>query len=420
MNNIRHEVMLPRTDTGPTTHEDTGPVHTDPATGMTVVQPDAGPSGRGLSAVIWGTLLSLTVAVCWAAYAEVDQVTRGLGAIIASQKTQVVQAPEGGVIQELLVREGDAVRAGQVLARLDASLGEVMARQASLQAAIVRLKAELLGHALTFPPSLQAFPDIIQAQRRLHAHRTSALQSELDALTASLRLAEEELVLNERLLASGDVSRTEVIRLRRQANDIRSQINNRRNKFLQDAQTELAKAEDELATVTQTVTQRQSVLAQTQLVAPVKGVVRNVRFTTVGAVLRTGDELMSIVPTADTLIVEAKIRPSDIAFIQTGMPANIKVDAYDSAIFGALNGRVTYISPDTLTEEGSRPGAEGATFYRVHVETEDRTFKKRPQQAMELIPGMTATVEIKTGQNNVLRYLMKPLTKTLDESLGER
>ena len=144
------------------------------------------------------------------------------------------------------------------------------------------------------------------------------------------------------------------------------------------------------------------------------------RFTTKGAVLRAGDELLTIVPTADSLIVEAKIRPADIAFIKKGMPANIKIDAYDYAVFGTLNGEVIYISADTLTDENAKAGTENATYYRVHVETKDRTFKKRPNETLELIPGMTSTVEIKTGKNNVLRYLFKPLIKTVDQSFGER
>lgn len=397
----------------------------NPATGLYEIPPEVRSNRTIQSPVIWGVLVTLITGFTWAGFAELDQVTRGSGSIIASQKTQVVQSPDGGVIEELLVKEGDVVKADQVLAKLDqgkvgASLGEVIAKQYSLQAAIVRLNAEILETPIKFPEGLQAYPEIIEAQTRLYQRRKQALNEETGSLAKSLRLAEEELALNENLLATGDVSRTEVIRLRRQANDLQSQISNKRNKFFQDAQTELAKAEDELASVSQTVNQRQAALAYTNLTAPVSGVVRNVRFTTKGAVLRAGDELLTIVPTADSLIVEAKVRPADIAFIKKGMPANIKIDAYDYAVFGTLNGEVIYISADTLTDENAKAGSENATYYRVHVETKDRTFKKRPNETLELIPGMTSTVEIKTGKNNVLRYLFKPLIKTVDQSFGER
>lgn len=400
-------------------------IELNPATGLYEVPVDVNTPGKIQSPVIWAVFATLAVAVGWAAFAEIDQVTRGTGAIIASQKTQIVQAPDGGVIEELLVREGDVVKPNQVLAKLEqgkagAAVAEVFAKQNSLQAAIVRLRAEVLETPMVFPQSLKAFPEIIDAQTRLFQKRKQALNEEVGALARSLRLAEEELKLNENLLATGDVSRTEVIRLRRQANDLQSQITNKRNKFFQDAQAELAKAEDELASVTQTVNQRQASLDYTSLTAPLGGVVRNVRFTTKGAVLRPGDELLTIVPTADSLIVEAKIRPADIAFISKGMPANIKVDAYDYAIFGALNGEVIYISPDTLTDENAKAGSDNATYYRVHVETKDRTFAKRANETLDLIPGMTTTVEIKTGKNNVLRYLFKPLVKTMDQSFGER
>ncbi|MFN4329138.1 MAG: HlyD family type I secretion periplasmic adaptor subunit [Limnobacter sp.] len=379
------------------------------------------------SPVIWVVLVTLVIALGWAAWAELDQVTRGTGAIIASQKTQIVQAPDGGVIEELLVREGDVVKPNQLLATLDtakagAAVAEVVAKQGSLQASIVRLRAEVLETPMTFPDSLKKYPDIIAAQTRLYQKRRQALNEEVSALVKSLKLIEEELVLNEKALATGDVSKTEVIRLRRQANDLQSQITNRRNKYFQDAQAELAKAEDELATVSQTVNQRQASLDYTRLTAPVGGAVRNVRFTTKGAVLRPGDELLTIVPTADALIVEAKIKPSDIAFIRKGMTANIKVDAYDYSIYGTLEGVVTYISPDTLTDDqGTRQATgEPTTYYRIHVETRDRSFKKRADEQLDLIPGMTTTVEVKTGKSSVLRYLFKPVVKTLDQALVER
>lgn len=162
---------------------------------------------------------------------------------------------------------------------------------------------------------------------------------------------------------------------------------------------------------------RREQLAYTEVRAPMDGVVRNVRLTTRGGVARPGDEILQIVPLEDDLIVEAKVRPADIAFIKTGLPATVKLDAHDYSIYGSLQGTVSYISADTLNEE-TRAG--DMTYYRVQVKTRDRNLSSRDNERIDIQPGMTASVEIKTGRQTVLRYLTKPITKTLDESLGER
>lgn len=209
----------------------------------------------------------------------------------------------------------------------------------------------------------------------------------------------------------------EVLRLQRQIADIDGQITNRRNKYFQDAQAEMTKAEEELAALLQAVAQREDQLGRTELHAPAKGIVKNVRVTTPGAVLRPGEEVLQIVPADDALIFEARVRPADIGFLKPGLPGTIKVDAYDFSIYGGLNGQVTYISADTLSEDlrqGEQP------YYRVQLKAQGRSFSKRMDDRMDLQPGMTATVEIKTGTNTVLRYLAKPLIKNLQESLTER
>ncbi|MFN4329194.1 MAG: HlyD family type I secretion periplasmic adaptor subunit [Limnobacter sp.] len=377
------------------------------------------------SRVMWWIMGAMVILVTWAAFAEIDQVTRGSGQIIASSKTQTIQAPDGGVVEELNVREGDVVKPNQILAKLDtskveAAFKEAEAKRAALSATVVRLKAEVLNLPLgAFPPLLKDYPDIVQAQRLLFQRRQTAVNQEVGALNRTLALATKELDLNKSLLSTGDVSLTEVIRLERQISEIQAQITNRKNKYFQDSQAELAKAEEDLAAIEQTSAQRRASLDYTVLTAPVGGVVKNVRFTTRGAVLRAGDELLTIVPADNELIVEAKIKPSEIAFIKRGLPAKVKIDAYDYTIYGTLDGEVVYISADTLTEEGNR-NAEQQTYYRVHVRTDGRTFKNRPNEQLDLIPGMTATVEVKTGNNTVLKYLIKPMVKTLNESLGER
>ncbi|MGB7213838.1 MAG: HlyD family efflux transporter periplasmic adaptor subunit [Gammaproteobacteria bacterium] len=210
--------------------------------------------------------------------------------------------------------------------------------------------------------------------------------------------------MNRPLLSTGDVSRTEVLRLERQAAELAGRIVDRRNRYVQELQTELTKTEEELVTAVQVRKQREDQLRRTELRAPTEGVVKNVRFTTVGAVLRAGDEVLQIVPTDDELIVEAQVQPADIGFIRLGQPASVKFDAYDYTIYGQGVGQVTYISADTLTEQTSRGEV---SYYRVHVEVDASGMqKRRPRESIELQPGMTATVEIKTGQSTVLRYLL--------------
>ena len=376
----------------------------------------------GSRVVLWASLLSLVVAVGWAAVSEIDQVTRATGKVIASSRSQVVQAVEGGVLETLNVREGDAVQQGQLLAvldktRLNAQFQESRAKAVALGAQVARLKAEVYGTPLQLSADLRDYPDIAAAQTALLRKRLDALAEDLAALERSADLVRRELALNEPLLATGDVSEVDVIRLRRQLSDLQAQMTSRRNKQFQDAQAELARAEDELASVRQNVAQREDALSRTELRAPLAGTVKNVRVTTLGAVLKSGEELLQIVPAGDDLVVEVRIRPQDIAHLKPGLPAQVKIDAYDYTIYGMLDGTLSYISPDTL-EEGLR--ANEQPYYRGLVTTRGLQFRKRPQEALEIQPGMTASVDIVTGRNTVLRYLTKPLIKTVDGAMGER
>jgi adhesin transport system membrane fusion protein len=210
-------------------------------------------------------------------------------------------------------------------------------------------------------------------------------------------------------------SRAEVLKLQRQVAEIQGQITNRKN--FQDAQAELTKAQEDLEAAEQLLAQRKEQWAYTEVRAPMDGVVRNVRLTTRGGVAKPGDEILQIVPVEDDLIIEAKVRPADIAFIKPGLPATVKLDAYDYSIYGSLLGTVSYISADTLNEE-TREGVQ--PYYRVQIKTSSRSLSSRRNERLEIQPGMTATVEIKTGSKTVWRYLTKPITKTMDESLGER
>ncbi|MEI8304315.1 MAG: HlyD family efflux transporter periplasmic adaptor subunit [Burkholderiales bacterium] len=360
--------------------------------------------------------------IAWANWAEIDQITRAPGQAIASSRNQVVQAPEGGVLAELLVREGSSVRRGQLLFRFERNKAEAGSLEAeakvvALKAAVARLRAELLGGKPVFGPELRRYPEFTATQQALFDKRQSALAEELAALARSQSLVRDELEMNLPLLRTGDVSRAEVLKLQRQLAEIEGQITNRRNKYLQDSQTEFAKAQEDLAAAEQVLAQRREQLGYTEVRAPMDGVVRNVRLTTVGGVARPGEEILQIVPVEDSFLFEAKVRPADAAFVKTGLPATVKLDAYDYTIYGSLPGEVTYISVDTLSEDNR---ANEQPYYRVQIRTTARNLVAANGRRIDIQPGMTASIEIRTGSNTVLRFLLKPVIKTLHEALGER
>lgn len=376
-------------------------------------------SGRIL---IWGCAMALAGFLVWANWAELDQITRASGQVIASSRNQVIQVSDGGVLVELPVREGAQIRRGQLLARFDKTKAESIylesaAKAAALRASVARLNVEVFGGELRFPAELARYPEFRANQLALLKKRQGALREEVSALESSMMLVKEELEMNLPLLKTGDVSRSEILKLKRQVVDIQAQITNRRNKYLQDSQTDLVKAQEDLAGVLQVVTQRKEQLGFTEVRAPMDGIVRNVRLTTLGGVAKPGEEIMQIVPSNDDLIIEAKVKPADIAFIRPGLSAAVKLDAYDYTIYGRLKGEVSYISADTLNED-VRNNEE--PYYRVQVKTSGRNLVGRNTESIVIQPGMTGTVEINTGQKTVLSYLTKPITKTFSESMGER
>jgi len=375
--------------------------------------------GGALFLIIIGGLLLIG---WWAYVSQLDVVTRASGVVIPTSRVQSIQSLDGGVVDELKVKEGDVVEKGQLLLRIDrekvqAVYREGLSKVASLEAAVARLRSEVLGVPLKFPESSQAFPEVVGAQKILYGKRLAALNEEIAMLQETKMLVEKELSLNEPMLITGEVSEVDVIRLRRQANEIKGAIMQRRNKYMSESQTELAKAQDELSSQTESLAGRKKILDQVNIFAPVKGVVKNVRITTQGGVIRPAEEIMQIVPIDEELLIEIKIRPADVAFLRPGLFASIKLDAYDYTIYGTLNGELTYISPDTLREETAR---EEIKYYRGIVRTAGSKLRGRRLEKIEIIPGMTATAEIKTGQRTVMQYLLKPITRGLSESLHER
>jgi len=376
-----------------------------------------------------GRILVLTSAaaiggfIAWANWAEIDQITRAPANVIASSRNQVIQELDGGIVEQILVKEGSFVKQGETLVRFEkakteTSYLESRAKAAALRGAIARLTAEVNGGEPQFPAELDEYPRIRANQEMLFRTRQQAIAEELKALRQSLQLVESELNINLPLLQSGDVSKAEVLKLQRQVAEIQGAMTNKRNKYLQDSQTDLSKALEDLAGLEQIMAQRKDQLQHTVLASPMDGVVRNIRITTRGGVARPGEEIMQIVPIEDDLLIEAKVKPSDIAFVKPGLPATVKLDAYDYTIYGSLPGTVSYISADTMSDETR--SANEPPYYRVQVKTKVSDMVQHGPKRIEIQPGMTASVEIKTGSNTVWKYLTKPITKTLNESLAER
>lgn len=376
--------------------------------------------------LIFLVLLITAGFMLWAIFAEVEQYARSPGIVIASARTQIVQSANDGVIESVFVHEGDRVKKGSILARLDGSQVEAaqqdsLAKVAALKAATARLQAEVFGRPLRFPPEIASYATFVSNQKELFQRRQNALSAEISNLQKGLRLVREELDLSLPLLETGDIGKAEVIRLKKQVAEIEGHVTNRRNKYFQDAQAEMTKAEEDLATQEQILAERTAIFERTELRAPSDGLVRKILLTTPGAKVRPGEVVMELLPTDSMLIVEVKLKPVDIAFIRIGLPAAIKLDAYDYSVYGILRGEVSYVSPDALTED-TRAGEQ--VYYRVHIRIDSGALaehnRESAKKAVEIQPGMTASVDIRTGSQTVFAYLTKPVTKTFSESLGER
>lgn len=370
----------------------------------------------GLSLVL--LLAVLLTGWRWADSAVLDEVTRGEGKVIPSSREQVIQSLEGGILAELLVREGDVVEHGQVLLRIDdtrsgASLREGEIRTHVLEAEIARLRAEANGAAPVFPDD--ARPDIVERERKLFQSRRNALNESIASLVRNLRLAEEELSMTEPMVARGAVSEVEVLRLKRDIIELRGRIQDRRNSFRTEARERLAEKEAELAAAEEIVTARADQVTRSTVRAPMRGTVKNIRVRTVGGVIGPGQDIMEIVPLEDRLLVEARIRPADVAFLRPGQPATVKITAYDYSIYGGLEGELVQIGADTISDEQNPQ----ETYYRAYVRTESAHLEGK-DGPLPIIPGMIASVEVLTGHKTVLEYLLKPVLKVRDTALRER
>ncbi|WP_016957405.1 HlyD family type I secretion periplasmic adaptor subunit [Catenovulum agarivorans] len=413
----------------------------------------------------------LTSLLLWAAFAEIDEVTVGAGKVIPSQQVQIIQNLEGGILKEVFIREGDVVNPGDKLLSIDETrfLSEYREQQAhayGLIADITRLRAELdsietsNGQFNIQPIELdfanaQAYPELINRQKALYAERIrnlanqvkildqqvtqkeqqlNELASKIDHAQRSYQLVSKELDMTRPLANSGVVSEVELIKLERAANDVKGELSslqllrpkiraeveemeNKRTevvlKFRSEVQKELAKAESELTPLDEALVSSQDRLKRTNVFSPVKGTIKTININTVGGVIQPGMDLIEIVPLADSLLVEAKILPKDIAFLRPGLPAVIKLTAYDFTIYGGLKGTVEHISADTIQDEKEN------SFYLIRVRTEDSYLDKN-NNPLPIIPGMTASVDVLTGKKTVLDYLLKPIVRAKQNAMRER
>ncbi|MDC8786918.1 HlyD family type I secretion periplasmic adaptor subunit [Roseateles koreensis] len=376
-----------------------------------------------LPRVTWVLYLMAVVLVAgltWASLAKVDEIARCDGRIVPDGREQVIASLEGGILRELYVREGMQVEAGQELAQLDptrveASQNEGNAKRVALMAQAARLSAEASGHALKFPPEVLAVPRLADAETEAYEARRRAMDEATASVSRSTALLQRELKISQDMAAKGLMSDVELMRLSRQINEMQQQRMERISRFRQDASGELVHVQNELAQLDEQMVVRQDALTRTILRSPVKGVIKSIKNGTLGGIIASGATLMEISPVGPRVLIEARVKPRDIGFVRVGQVAEVKLSGYDFNVNGGLEGKIDYISPDAMGE--TEKNAENG-YYRAIVAAEHNNllFKGKP---LPVIPGMAATVEIKTGERSVLSYLMRPMMKSR-EALRER
>lgn len=382
-------------------------------------------SGQFIVIILFFILM--IVFVIWAYNSPVEEVTRGNGNVIPSSREQVIQSLDPGIVTEIMVKEGDMVEKDQILMKLDdtrssAVLRESEAKVANLEATIARLKAEAYGTKLIFPESVST-----ELQRReiaAYKARRQVMVDAINGLSQSKAALDREIAITAPLVSEGYVSEVELLRMRRDSADLATQISERRNRYKADANNELLQAESELAQSKENVAMRADPVERSQIRAPMRGIVKGIKVTTIGGVVNAGEDIMQIVPVDDKLLVEAYIRPQDIAFIRAGQPALVKVSAYDYSIYGGLEGKVTLVGADTVSNSMQNRANDlkldpNQVYYRVLVQTENNSLKDKNGKPMPIIPGMVATVDIKTGEKTIFQYLIKPITR-MKQALSER
>lgn len=416
---------------------------------------------RVLRLTLWGIIAFVVFCLLWANFAEVDEVTRGDGKAIPSSRVQKIQNLEGGIVSELFVHEGQVVEAGTPLLRLDdtrfaSNVGETEADRLSLAMRVERLSAEVEGRELAIPEDIAAkAPGLAQSERALFLSRQQQLQDEIAGLQEqltqrrqevreyaskqgqfrnSLELLRQEIRMSEPLVAEGAVSPVEVLRLKRAEVEARGQleatglaipraeaaikeverkIDETRGRFRSEALTQLNEARTDLSKIESTGKALEDRVNRTLVTSPVRGIVKQLLVNTIGGVIQPGSDMVEIVPIDDTILVEARIRPQDIAFLHPGQEAVVKFTAYDYTIYGGLKAKLEQIGADTVTDE------EGNSFYLIKLRTE-KSHLGTDDHPLLIIPGMVTSVDIITGKKSVLSYLLKPIIRARAEALRER
>ncbi|PVA09247.1 secretion protein HlyD [Pelagivirga sediminicola] len=375
---------------------------------------------RTQSRIIWLTMLFFAAALSWAWAARLDEVTTAEGQVIPIRQEQVVQSLEGGLLRELNVRSDEIVEAGEVLARLDptgteANVDETEAQLLARRARIARLTAEITDKALHFPKALLPQEELIATEKALYDARRDSLSKTLSLIRDSRDLLEEELDAMTRLSSLGASSRMDAVRLQRQIVELNMKETEIRHDYYVNANEELAKTKAEAEALAAELRGGKDRLERLTLRSPVRGIVKDIAVTTVGGVVAPNGELMTIVPLDEELLVEARVKPRDIAFIRPAMRATVKVTAYDYAIYGTLEGEVRSISPDSIQDEADPQ----KRYYRVFVRSDTFELAHKAGRKFAITPGMVATVDIHTGSKTVLQYLVKPFNRAA-EALRER
>ena len=378
--------------------------------------------------LVYLVLALLVIAIVWAYFSDLEIVTTGQGRVIPSSKVQLIQNLEGGILEELLVAEGDLVARDQVLARINdvnfnSNLRENRARYLSLTAAIARLTAEVTGAQPRFPADVaRERPDFVRIETTLYHARQRELNEGLTHMLKSLESVREELRLSAPLVKQGALAEVEILRLQRQESELLARVDDRRNQFRSGAQADLIRSQVELSRLDEALVAVNDRVRRTTVRSPVRGLVKKLNVTTPGGVIQPGSDIMEVVPIDDTLLIETRITPGDIGFLRIGQHTNVKITAFDYSIYGSLNGRVEHISADAITDapRASADPRANETYYRVLVRTDKNSFEAADKQPLPVIPGMTATVDILTGHRTVLRYLIQPFVRAKDAGLRER
>ena len=382
-----------------------------------------------LRLLVWTSALVVVLALIWASVFDLDEITRGQGRVIPASREQIVQSLDSGILSELLVREGDLVQKDQILLRIDdirsgSLYRETREKMLSLLAQASRLRAEAYSNNLVFPSELDAQPVLREREHKVFEARKNALEQQLSALSKSLFAISRELALTAPMVKKGVVSEVELLRLQRQQADLEGQIAERTNRYLTDSSNELSRVESDLAQTRELVLAREDAFKRTVIRSPMKGIVKKIQTTTIGAVIQAGQNILEIIPTHDEMLVEAYVKPSEIAFLEIGQSAVIKLSAYDFNKYGGLNGELINFSPDTLRDESGSRKSSGSPadleegYYRLFIRILN-PYVMRHGVSLHPKPGMTVTVEILTGRKTVIEYLFRPL-QAVTQALRER